>query len=58
MSKEMKKAIKLKCIEKWEMLQMDKCEYGLENIVTIKSRSEWIALDDLYWELFHETIDY
>lgn len=52
---EIKTKLNERCNESWEMLKIMENYYGQSSMQAQKELSRWVAFDDLYRELFHES---
>ena len=51
---EMKENLKAKCEESWEKYKLMERSFGKDEDITQRALGAWVALDDLYLELFRE----
>ena len=55
---EMKEKIAERCKEEWNSLRESASLFGENDKVTKRDRARWAVLNDLYTELFNESLDY
>lgn len=52
---EIKTKLNERCNDSWEMLKvMENC-YGQSSMLAQKALTKWVAFEDLYRELYHES---
>lgn len=56
--REMKEKIAERCKESWNDLCESTSLFGANDKVTNRDRARWAVLDNLYTELFNESIEY
>lgn len=54
---EMKDKLKIKCKEEWDTYQLYIRTFGEDDAITQRALGKWIGYDDLYKELYGESID-
>lgn len=56
--REMKEKIAERCKENWNELRRSTELFGANHKVTNRDLARWYVLDDLYTELFNESLEY
>lgn len=52
---EIKTKLNERCNESWDMLKIMEKYYGQSSMQAQKELARWVAFDDLYRELYHES---
>ena len=52
---EIKTVLNEKCNDSWDMLKIMEIKYGNGSVPAEKALTRWVAFDDLYREVYHES---